>query len=266
MRRFAPTLLGLLLLTPAPAPAQTAPDLQATYEMYADGLHVAQVTATFRLGATSYAIQLAYHTTGLVSLFRHGHQMNRVVGVWDRGQPAPEQFSANGIWGGQDNATLIDYVHHQPVIESLVTPPQDKREPVPETLQENSIDSLSALALLIRRVQQTGSCEASVRTYDGRRASVISASTGGEEILGPSGLSMFSGKALRCNFVGQMVAGFLYRDKDHTPLHGSAWLATLAPGDPPLPVRMDFQTRWFGEAHMYLRQLASAPPTEVAAH
>ena len=211
MRRFAPSLLGLLLLIPTPAPAQDAPELNATYEMYAGGLHVAEVSASFSLTPTQYAIRLAYHTTGLVSLFRHGYQMNRVDGVWNRNLPQPEQFEGSGVWGGDDNATLIDYVNGQPVIERLVSPPADKREPVPPALQANSVDSLSALALLIHRVQTTGRCEASVHTFDGRRASEISARTVGEEILEPSSLSMFTGRAVRCDFVGQMLAGFLDR-------------------------------------------------------
>ena len=269
MRRFFPILLGVSLLIPAPAPAQDAPELHATYEMYAAGLHVAEVTASFRLGTAHYAIQLAFHTTGLVSLFRHGHQANNVVGHWENGLPQPEQFDGSGIWGDHDNATLIDYVNGQPVIKRLVSPPDDKREPVPSALQQNSVDSLSALALLIHRVQDTGRCEASVHTFDGRRASVISAHTVAEESLGPNSLSIFTGKALRCDFIGQMQAGFLYRDDvpaDRRPLHGSAWLGNVVPDSPPVPVRMDFETRWFGEAHMYLTRLEVPPATEVAAH
>ncbi|HUN39826.1 MAG TPA: DUF3108 domain-containing protein [Acetobacteraceae bacterium] len=268
MRRFAATLLGLLLLNPVPAPAQDTPEIRATYEIYAAGLHVAEVSAAFKLGSTRYAIRLSYHTTGVLSWFRQGHQVNSVAGTWDGGQPRPEQFRGAGIWQGAPNATLIDYTHGQPVIERLLSPPGDKREPIPPGLEANSIDSLSALALLIRRVQDSGRCGASAHTFDGRRVSNISARTAGEDMLGRSDLAIFTGSALRCDFVGQMVAGFLYRDNapaDHRPLQGSAWLASLVPDGPPIPVRMDFQTRWFGEAHMYLTRLQTAPATEVAA-
>ena len=272
MRRFAPSLLGLLLglllLTPAPAAAQETPQIRATYEMYAAGLHVAEVSAAFNLGQHRYAIQLSYHTTGLVSWFRQGHQANSVAGTWDGRQPQPRQFRGDGVWRGDPNATLIDYVRGQPVIERLLSPPGDKREPIPPGLEANSIDSLSALALLIRQVQDTGRCDASARTFDGRRVSSISARTVGAETLGRSDLAIFSGTALRCDFVGRMVAGFLYRDStpaDRRPLRGSAWLASLVPNGPPIPVRMDFETRWFGEAHMYLTHLQTTPATEVAA-
>ena len=269
MRRFAICLLGFLLAAPAVAPAQDAPDLHATYEVYAAGLHVAEVSAAYRLEVGRYSIQLAFHTTGLVSVFRHGHQASSVAGVWSGGQPQPQEYQADGVWQGEDNATLVDYVAGQPIIQRLISPPEDRREPVPPALEANSIDTLSALALLIRRVQDTGRCETSAHTFDGRRVSDISARTAGEEILEPSDLSMFTGKTLRCDFIGQMVAGFLYRDDtaaDRRPLHGSAWLANLVPGAGPVPVRMDFQTRWFGEAHMYLTHLQSEPATEVAAH
>jgi len=268
MRRFAPSLLGLLLLNPVPAPAQDAPEIRATYEMYAAGLHVAEISAAFSLGPGKYAVRLSYHTTGLVSWFRQGHQVNSVAGTWDHGQPQPEQFHGDGVWQGEANATLIDYVRGEPVIEHLVSPPGDKREPIPPDLEANSIDSLSALALLIRRVQDTGRCEASAHTFDGRRVSDISVRTAGEEILGRSDLAIFTGTALRCDFVGHMVAGFLDRDNtpaSRRPLRGAAWLASLVPDGPPIPVRMDFDTHWFGEAHMYLTHVQSRPTTEVAA-
>lgn len=52
-----------------------------------------------------------------------------------------------------------------------------------------------------------------------------------------------------------MVAGFRLGDdhaRDSRPLRGSAWLAPVVSGGPPLPVRMSFETRWFGDATMYL--------------
>jgi len=269
MRRFALTLLYFLLAAPVAVGAEDGPELRATYEMYAAGLHVAEISVLYSLGPAQYSIEVAFHTTGLVSVFRHGHQMNSVAGIWSGGQPHPERFEGDGVWQGEDNATLIDYTNGQPVIEHLVSPMEDKREPVPAALEANSIDTLSALALLVRRVENTGRCEASAHTFDGRRVSDISARTVGEEILDQSDLSIFNGKTLRCDFIGQMVAGFLYRDDtaaDRRPLHGSAWLATLVPGTAPVPVRMDFETRWFGDAHMYLTHLQSEPATVIAVH
>lgn len=269
MRRAAPGLLGLLLVLPAPAPAQEAPELQTSYDMYAAGFHVAQMHASFGVGPRDYRVQLAYHTTGLVSVFHRGHQLSTVAGTWDADQPQPLEFRSTGVWQGQDKVTLIDYLHGLPLIRRLIPPQTAEREPVPLSLQRNAVDSLSAMALLIRRVRDTGRCEASVRTFDGNRAGEITAHTSGEDILAPTSRSIFSGKTLRCDFLGQMLAGFLHVDSspyDRRPLHGSAWLARLDPREPPVPVKMEFETHWFGNATMYLTQFDETPPTQIAAH
>jgi hypothetical protein len=49
--------------------------------------------------------------------------------------------------------------------------------------------------------------------------------------------------------------------RENKPLHGSAWLAQVVAGVPPLPVRMAFETRWFGDATMYLT--GTGPGSEV---
>jgi hypothetical protein len=269
MRRAAPSLLAIWLLIPVPAPAQDAIDVHASYDLYAAGFHVADMDAALGIGPHDYDVRLDYHTTGLVSLFHHGHQLNTVFGTWQADRPQPEQFQSVGVWQGEDKVTLMDYLHGQPLVRKLIPPQDREREPVPLSLQQNSVDSLSALAFMIRRVTDTGHCDASLHLFDGNRASEITAHTAGEENLLPNSRSIYSGKALRCDFVGQMLAGFQYQDNtayDHRPLHGSAWLAAVVPGAPPVPVQMQFDTRWFGEATMYLTQVGENPPTVVAAH
>jgi hypothetical protein len=269
MRRAAPSLLALSLLISAPALAQDASELRASYNLYAAGFHVMQLDAAFGVGPHSYQVRLSYHTTGVVSLFHYGHQVNTVVGTWEGGKPQPQQFQSVGVWQGQDKVTLIDYMHGQPLIRSLIPSQEKEREPVPLSLQQNSVDSLSAVALLIRRVVDTGRCDASARMFDGNRASEITAHTVGEEVLAPDDHSIFSGKTLRCDFIGQMLAGFLYEDTstfDRRPLHGTAWLARMGPGEPPVPVRMQFETHWFGDATLYMAQFGPSAATEIAAH
>jgi hypothetical protein len=68
---------------------------------------------------------------------------------------------------------------------------------------------------------------------------------------------------LRCDFQGRELAGFLFGQDDpehRQPLRGSAWLTPLHPGELPLPVRIAFQTRWFGWATMYLTGAVDGAP------
>jgi hypothetical protein len=154
-------------------------------------------------------MQLIYHTTGLVGWPFRGHQLTTVKGAWQGDRPEPLRFWGDGLWRGEPRQALIDYNNGQPVVRSLVPPNDAEREPVPAELQANTVDTLSALRLLIGKVQNTGRCEAETRTADGRRLAVISARTVGDETLESTSRWIFSGRALRCDFEGRQLAGFI---------------------------------------------------------
>jgi hypothetical protein len=237
--------IGLLLIVylfgSVAAHAQSVSLLHAGYGMYARGLEVAKLKAGFGFGPWNYHMQLIYHTTGLVGWLFRGHQLTTVQGAWQGDRPAPLRFWGNGVWRREARQTLIDYNHGQPVIHSLVPPNDAEREPVPAELQANTVDTLSALALLIRKVQDSGRCEAEARTFDGRRLAVISARTVGDETLESTSRWIFSGRALRCDFEGRQLAGFIRGiDELQRPQHGSAWLAQVVPGSLRVPVQISF--------------------------
>jgi hypothetical protein len=255
----------------AQAPAQTVVHttgaLRATYETYAAGMHVAGVETGLNFGRWTYQLDLSYHTTGMVGIFFRGHQFAVVDGSWHGLRAEPSHFVGEGFWRGIDRQADIEYKDGTPIIRQLVPPNDTEREPVPNALQTNTIDTLSALAELIRVVDATGRCETAVRTYDGRRAVALEAHTVAEEVLEPTDRSSFAGNTLRCDFSGRMLAGFLLgddRERDSKPMHGSAWLAPVVAGGLRLPVRMAFETRWFGEATMYLTDIGPGADVKVA--
>jgi hypothetical protein len=262
MWREIATLLVLLAAALTPAAAADGGEEHASYDVFAAGLHVAVVDAGFDLAPASYRMQLAYHTTGLVGFFYRGHQINTVQGTWGAEAPEPEEFFGDGYWRGVHRITRIVYRHGKPEVRELVPPNETEREPVPAELKTNTIDTLSALAELIRRVAATARCDTTVHTYDGRRVTEVTARTVRMEIIPSSDRSAYNGPALRCDFEGRMLAGFLLSSNlatDERPLHGTAWLAQVIPAMPPVPVRMTFQTRWFGEATMFLAHAAPGP-------
>ena len=265
-------VLGLIgFLSPCAALAQApapAPGLHASYDTYAAGMRIAEVDTGLSLGPRNYRMTLAYRSTGMVGMFVSGHQSASVDGAWRGEHAAPSHFIGQGQWGGDQRVSEIEYRDGRPIIRQLL-PPNDAKdqEPVPDAIQANTIDGLSALAEIIHVVKDTGRCETTMHTYDGRRAYEIDAHTGGEQQLEPTSRSSFAGNALRCDFTGRMLAGFK-PDEDRTrasrPLHGSAWLAPAVPGAPPLPVRMAFETRWFGDVIMYLTDFGPGSDLKVA--
>jgi hypothetical protein len=257
---------------PVSAPPDAAPPangtrLHASYQTYAAGLHLADVQAGFRFGPSDYRIAIDYHTTGVLDVFYHGHQFDQANGAWEAGRAVPAAFIGQGEWGGVRHLVDIAYNQGKPEVRRLLPPDTGVREPVPDPLQANAIDGLSALAQLIHVVAATGRCDLTTRTYDGRRVAEIESRTVGEEDVPASGGSGFAGKALHCDFSARVLAGFRLGDdsqRERRPMHGAAWFAPVVAGGPPVPVRVTFGTRWFGEATMVLTGIAPgvAPPVD----
>ena len=238
--------------------------MRVSYAAYAAGLQIAEVDAGFQLYPETYRVELAVRTTGLVGWLVHSRTLTTVNGHWRAERPAPHQFLSQGEIRGEPRFSLIDYQQGQPLVRQLIPPNETEREPVPPDIQANSVDSLSAMVELVRVVGRTGGCDGTTRVFDGRRASDVTARTVGEEIVPPSSRSIFTGPALRCDFVGQMVAGFWLdadRNAGQKPMKGSAWLANSLPGAPSgggrLPVRITFESRWFGNVILYLTDAAA---------
>ena len=201
-------LLGALIL-PASLFANASTPVHLTYETYVLGFPTASLSSTLDLGPPGYRIDVAVRTIGAAAIFFGGYQTSEVRGLWEADRPEPSWFMSDGVWHGENRHVLIEYPHGQPSVLSLVPPEDPDREPVPAAMGAQSVDQLSAMALLIHRVAETGRCDASARTYDGRRLAVVEAATVGEERLPFTGRSSFSGPALRCNFEGRLLAGFV---------------------------------------------------------
>ena len=254
------TILAALALLPA-LPARTE-TVHAHYRAYAAGLPIAVLDADWDVPRDAqpgpYRVHLSFRTTGALALAYSGSVDSTAEGRLDGPRPQPRRFFSAGTLRGQQRVTQIDYPARDPHIRQLVPPNDEERDPVPEADQAGTTDSLSALALLVRDVNATGRCDGAVRTFDGRRLGELAVRTGPSVTLDPTSRSTYAGPALRCDFEGRQLGGFI-RDADQAalrrPQRGAAWFAAPAPGSPLLPVRMEFQTRWAGAVTMYL-----APP------
>jgi len=250
-------LTALFLGISSVACAQPAdPALHAHYAAYSKGLNIVDVDARLALTPHAYRLELTYRTTGLVGALVHVHGNTRVDGSFGPSRPLPRELFSNGDLRGVPHVTQIEWIKGKPTIVQMIPPiAEDDRDPVPEADQAGTVDSLSAIAEIMRDVAATGRCDGSLNTFDGRRLADLSARTAGMEDLPATSRSTFSGRALRCDFTGHQLGGFIHdvsRTELQKPQHGSAWFASVRPGEPPIPVRFSFQTRVFGEATAYL--------------
>ncbi len=249
-----PSLAFALTLLAPPALYAAPPD-QSRFAVWAGPLNVMVMTATIDVEPQRYTISVAYRTAGAFGLIVHNQMDSAASGRFVNGRAEPSQFFAAGRLRGGERVTQLDYPRGEPEIRQLV-PANDDRDPVPAAQQAGTIDTLSAMAQLVRQVNLTGRCDGRLTTFDGRRLTEIEARTAGLQELPPSSRSAFSGQALRCDVVGHQLAGYKHDATEaemHRPQEGSAWFARLAPDGPMTLVRAAFKTPFFGQATLYLQ-------------
>jgi hypothetical protein len=274
--RIHPPAAALLLLISLPcagpaaaqsaaAPAAAGATVHMSYTGTALGMDVMKLRAAVSMDGAGYRIATAFNTTGLLSVFVRGEQHSTVWGAWRGGQPAPQRFWSWGYLRGTPRETLIDYDKGRPVVRTLTPPVAGEREEVPEQARGDTIDTLSAIAFLVRRVADTGACDGGARVFDGRRLTQISARTVGQVVPGGGEAGTYAGETLRCDFTGRELAGFMLDDSSwqHRPHDGTAWLGRAVRGGPPVPVRLRFDTRWVGEVTLVLTDAGPGPLPET---
>lgn len=273
MRALAVATLALPLAalpaaaaTPHPAqPSLGVPlpgPVQASYTAYWSGFPIVALDASLELGAEAYRVSAAMRTTGLLAVFVRGEQVTTVEG---RVQPAatplalqPRRFLMEGRWRDTPRRVALGWSGQQPEVLALLPANQDEREPVPPELQRGTVDTLTALAALVRRAATENRCDGAAQVFDGRRRSDFTAVTEGTETLPAHRWSGFAGPALRCRFEGRQIAGF-WKEQDRAeaakPRGGTAWFASPGPGLPVIPVRIEAESAW-GTVHVHITRAA----------
>jgi hypothetical protein len=248
-------MLCLVLCLALFSAASTAAAAELNYSLYVLGLPLGVATIKLDLATPAYRAELRFHTTGIADVFVGDRVEEHTSGRFESDRPSPAEYLSTGRRNAIDRIVGMTWRDGTPVITTLTPPNNTEREDVPVALLAHAVNPLDAIVLLLRQVARTGRCEASSRAYDGRRLQLLEARTSGEEDIPPSGRSSFSGRALRCDFTDKTLAGFRLgsgREDDLREHHGSVWLAPVAPAGQKLPVRASLETRWFGDATIYL--------------
>jgi hypothetical protein len=255
MNRAVLSSLVVLTCLTGPIRVRDARAAQLTFALYAAGLPIAESHMTFDLAPSTYGMALRYHTTGLASIVAAGSLDQSSTGTFERNQPVPLEFKSYIRVHARDRTVTLTYRNGNPTIAAINPTNEEEREIVPESLREHTLDPLSAMIDLVHISAETGRCDLSHTTYDGRRLEMFQAHTVEEEDIPPSGRSIFSGRALRCDYTSRPMAGLRIgdgHDDDARTRTGTIWLAQLVPGGPRLPVRGVIDIRILGAATMYL--------------
>ena len=253
------SLILTVLLAPATACATglgaASGGYSVEYTGFSHGFTVLRLAGTLSLSPAGYSAHVTFHTAGVAGWVVHADNDSKVAGTFQGSQAAPTLFEGSGHLRGVDRLTRIAYQDGNPVVQALSPPVEHERSLVPPDQTRHTIDTLSAVASLSHTGAETGACDGTATTFDGRRLATQTAHTTGQEVLPGTGRSVFRGAALRCDFDGRQLGGFVNDENEddlRKPRHGTAWLAAMLPGAPPVPVRVAFENKLLGQVTLYL--------------
>ena len=261
--------LALLVLVSAgligTASART---LHLGYEAYAGGLHVMTIEVGVDERSAGYRITTDLRTRGIADFFIGMQIHSESTGDIRNGHLMPVRYRNQGKFGKRQSSLVVT---PQPNGGFWVeaTPPPDKdetRTPIPATSLAGAIDPLAAILRASRIIAESGSCRQRVPVFDGRRRYDLVFTDQGERTLQPTRYSVFSGPARLCHVRQERIGGFLVSDSGSDGgLESALWIAAPLPGAPPVPVRLELDTRW-GWITLHLDEATTEAGTIRLAH
>ncbi|MBR0653929.1 DUF3108 domain-containing protein [Plastoroseomonas arctica] len=251
--------LFILLLLFA-VPARGAP-VDVTYTLTALGMNVLEITARLDVSDRGYRVEAHSQTTGAAALFVRGGQTTISEGQWRGAEAVPLRYRADGVWRGEQRRTHLDFEGSRPVLRSLLPVMEPEREAVPPARLTGAMDTLSALIWMARLAGLGDRCDGRTMTFDGRRLQEWTARTEGRQELVAVG-GAYRAPALRCAITTQLIAGFRSDESRETTgrvIPGTVWLGLVSPHLPPIPLRVDMETRMFGTVRVDLVRVTNPP-------
>ena len=254
---------------PALAASATTPsyDFDVTYDIYAGGMHLIDVTQQFHLGTTSYSSTLTAKPTGFFSRIVPWEGRYSTNGRVVKNRLIPQLHTKTSRWGDERDETVMKFNANGQLISMTERDwINGKARPAPHdvtpdpTLSRNALDLVTAVLHMLQNAQLAGlnrkeACSSTDTVFDGKRRFAMQFSPLGMDKLDPSRYTPFKGTAPHCEIEIKPLAGFngkkrgFYKIQEDSRAQGelpSLWLmpAWHAADAPPIPVRMKIKSQY----------------------
>ncbi|MBU6235692.1 MAG: DUF3108 domain-containing protein [Alphaproteobacteria bacterium] len=268
MRALVLALCLLMALPAAAADAKKQPALrkefQLQYAMYTGGFDVVTVDGSFKHTASTYDLELLAYTKGLLgTLAPWKGELNTTGKYGKKGTYTPSKHRFSSWWRRKEERTtfLYDKSGNFKSMEIVEEDGNVINELPDPALAKGTHDMLTALAIMLKQYEKTGSCSVSVPSFDGKRRFLMKFTDTGDATIKPSRYSIYEGTARTCT-IEIVPDGGLWHEKPRgwmTVQEQSKagnklpklWIAKPAQDIPPVPVRFDVFTA-YGNIVMHL--------------
>ena len=229
-------------LVPAVASAAALPPIELRYDVYTAGVPALSLRLDIQMAPDRYRIVADMETRGLVGFVYSWRHRGVTEGTIEDGVLRPTQYRATSDAGGTIKTARLVYGRDGTVTATADPATEEGRDPVPLDLTRGSVDILTAVLNVTRRMDETGRCEGAVPVYDGRRRYDLVFAEGGADRSNVLTVSAVR----RCQASMRRLAGFLktlspWDDGDEARAAAIS-VATLRDDMPVVPVRLDLAT------------------------
>jgi hypothetical protein len=267
---IVPLALGGSALAAEPAPDAGAPPVSQAdatqgavlaYEVYVGGIKAASFDVGLGLGPQAYSMQLVGRTLGFLDYMLSWRVGTETAGALAAGASAatarPHEHKLQSKFRGTPRTVEVRYLADGSIDTRIMPPPEDDdRDPVTAEQQRGTVDPLTASLALSRRLANGESCTWRLPLFDGRRRFDAVMTDAGPADLKPNRYSSFSGPAQVCDLVIKRIAGYSRKTSDWNKREDEnrvirCWYASVVPGAPPMPVRIEAEGA-FGNVVVHL--------------
>ena len=246
LRAFGIVALALGLALPARAGSPARLDLE--YHLYGLGIHAMTIRLRYKRGDDTYRARLGALTDGVVETFYEYGLNANAKGSRNGAVLQPRRYTT--ISQGSDGGKRVEVSY---IEQGGIDIDTDEKLEAAELAARvargrGTIDPLSALLTLIETLAETGSCDAKISVFDGkRRYDLVSTDAGTQD-------------GVACRVALEQIDGFRSREKDSPryPKTMTIRFGPVAEGFPPMPIEVT-ASNFFGLLTLRLIDAKLAP-------
>jgi hypothetical protein len=234
-RALAALALAALLAQPASAAGMRS----LHYDVSIHGIPLLALDFLIAETDTDYTISGFIRTVGVAEWLADFAMRSESRGVIAADRLHPSVHESASRWRHGERGTHLDFAADGSVAAVVSGTPEPGISPPTPEQSSGTLDPLTATLAINHAIARAGSCDLRVPIFDGRRRYDLIFTDEGLQ----GATEHAEGGLRRCGINVVKIAGFDGREATRAE-HGEAWVASQGEGQPALPVRIEFDSKW----------------------
>ncbi len=199
MKQIILLFFSLVSLIPVARAAET-PDIMATYDVYAGGIHALQSTFTYTSKGGRYTTAIESQTYGLLGRLVPWHGIFKTSGWNLKDLRQPEQHVSDTVYKEDREINSYRYGKNGKFLSfsKMVNGKDEADKTIDPAIMQDTTDILSSTLEVMDRVAAGKGCDHSDKIFDSERSYDLMFKDQSKDVLKKNKYSIFSGEAFAC--------------------------------------------------------------------